>query len=70
MILPQTVSVLWLKRLIICRDAVTTIDLSEAGDKTGIFTLDLLVENVGRANYGRPHEFVQKKGLWEGPGTK
>ena len=29
--------------------------------------LDLLVENLGRTNYGRPHEFMQKKGLWEGP---
>merc|ERR1719402_1786228 len=29
--------------------------------------LDLMVENLGRANYGRPHNFQsQKKGLWEG----
>ena len=22
---------------------------------------------MGRINYGKPHDFVQKKGLWEGP---
>lgn len=22
---------------------------------------------MGRVNYGEPHDFVQKKGLWEGP---
>ena len=47
------------------------IDLTEVpgapfGDSEEV-TLDLLVENMGRANYGRPHEFNQKKGLWEGP---
>ncbi len=30
-------------------------------------TVDFMVENMGRANFGRPHEFDQKKGLWEGP---
>ena len=29
-------------------------------------TLDLMVENLGRANFGSPHNFEQKKGLWEG----
>jgi len=29
-------------------------------------TLDLLVENLGRANFGSPHNYEQKKGLWEG----
>ena len=29
-------------------------------------TLDLMVENLGRANFGAPHNFEQKKGLWEG----
>jgi len=29
-------------------------------------TLDLMVENLGRANFGSPHNFDQKKGLWEG----
>ncbi len=29
--------------------------------------LDIVVENMGRVNYGKPHDFVQKKGLWEGP---
>ena len=29
-------------------------------------TLDLMVENLGRANFGSPHNYEQKKGLWEG----
>lgn len=29
--------------------------------------LDIVVENLGRVNYGKPHDFKQKKGLWEGP---
>jgi len=29
-------------------------------------TLDLMVENLGRANFGAPHNYDQKKGLWEG----
>ena len=29
-------------------------------------TLDFMVENLGRANFGAPHNFEQKKGLWEG----
>ena len=29
--------------------------------------MDIIVENLGRVNYGRPHDFNQKKGLWEGP---
>lgn len=29
--------------------------------------LDLMVENMGRSNFGKPHEFDQKKGIWEGP---
>ena len=29
-------------------------------------TMDLMVENLGRANFGAPHNFEQKKGLWEG----
>ncbi|XP_018016621.1 beta-galactosidase-1-like protein 2 [Hyalella azteca] len=28
--------------------------------------LDILVENLGRVNYGAAHNFYQKKGLWEG----
>ena len=28
--------------------------------------LDILVENLGRANFGVPHTFNQKKGIWEG----
>ncbi|XP_064097722.1 beta-galactosidase-1-like protein 2 [Macrobrachium nipponense] len=27
----------------------------------------IMVENLGRVNYGRPHKFHQQKGLWEGP---
>ena len=30
-------------------------------------TMDIVVENLGRVNYGKPHHFFQKKGLWEGP---
>jgi len=29
-------------------------------------TLDIMVENLGRANFGAPHNYEQKKGLWEG----
>ena len=29
-------------------------------------TMDLMVENLGRANFGAPHNFQQLKGLWEG----
>jgi len=29
-------------------------------------TLDLMVENLGRANFGSPHNYQQFKGLWEG----
>lgn len=31
--------------------------------------VSILVENLGRVNYGQPHKFHQKKGLWEGPVT-
>jgi hypothetical protein len=58
------------KHFEIFRDAVFEIDLSGVPHykkKSGVFTLDLLVENMGRTNYGRPHDFLQKKGLWEGP---
>jgi len=37
---------------------------------TGTLTeavMDIVVENLGRVNYGKPHNFHQKKGLWEGP---
>ncbi|XP_066945632.1 beta-galactosidase-1-like protein 2 [Macrobrachium rosenbergii] len=27
----------------------------------------IMVENLGRVNYGRPHKYHQQKGLWEGP---
>lgn len=29
--------------------------------------MDIVVENLGRVNYGVPHDYKQKKGLWEGP---
>ncbi|XP_071520431.1 beta-galactosidase-1-like protein 2 [Panulirus ornatus] len=29
--------------------------------------VSILVENLGRVDYGQPHKFHQKKGLWEGP---
>jgi hypothetical protein len=28
--------------------------------------IDIVVENMGRVNFGEPHDFIQKKGLWEG----
>lgn len=28
--------------------------------------MDIVVENMGRVNFGEPHDFIQKKGLWEG----
>ena len=45
------------------------LDLSQVPDcKEGSeCTLDLFVQNLGRTNYGQPHQFDQKKGLWEGP---
>ncbi|XP_071440974.1 beta-galactosidase-1-like protein 2 [Hetaerina americana] len=38
-------------------------------EDAGEHTMDILVENAGRVNYGGPQDFVQKKGLWEGPVT-
>lgn len=35
--------------------------------KDAVAELSILVENLGRVNYGKPHKFHQKKGLWEGP---
>ncbi|XP_042862752.1 beta-galactosidase-1-like protein 2 [Penaeus japonicus] len=32
----------------------------------GVSELRILVENLGRVDYGLPHYFHQKKGLWEG----
>jgi len=53
------------------RDGSMTLDLSQVpgcnGDGTQDCVLDLFVENIGRTNYGKPHQFDQKKGLWEGP---
>ena len=47
------------------RDA--TFQLPSTLEDCGAFcTLDLMVENLGRANFGAPHNFEQKKGLWEG----
>ena len=36
-------------------------------DIDGDVVMDIVVENLGRVNYGEPHNFQQKKGLWEGP---
>lgn len=36
------------------------------GSATGINTLDIIVENWGRVNFGGPEYFKQKKGLFEG----
>ena len=55
-------------------DEVLSIDLSGVPIPEGQTsacepecTLDLFVENLGRVNFGLPHEFHQRKGLWEGP---
>lgn len=37
------------------------------GSAVGINTLDIIVENWGRVNFGGPEYFKQKKGLFEGP---
>lgn len=36
-------------------------------DAQSLFDIDIVVENMGRVNFGEPHDFKQKKGLWEGP---
>ncbi|KAG7155525.1 Beta-galactosidase-1-like protein 2-like [Homarus americanus] len=43
----------------------TTLDIPAL--YSGQRHLDLLVENLGRVNYGKPHHFTVKKGLSEGP---
>ncbi|XP_042880013.1 beta-galactosidase-1-like protein 2 [Penaeus japonicus] len=43
----------------------STFELSS--EYSGTHTLDILVENLGRVNYGKPHDFTVKKGLSEGP---
>ena len=48
------------------RDAEFEFDEEYVAECEGGCTLDLMVENLGRANFGAPHNFEQKKGLWEG----
>lgn len=48
-----------------CFSRNSTFELSS--EYSGIHTLDILVENMGRVNYGKPHDFTMKKGLSEGP---
>ncbi|XP_059086331.1 beta-galactosidase-1-like protein 2 isoform X1 [Tigriopus californicus] len=48
-------------------DSEFEVDLSEVGTCNPSCTVDFMVENLGRANYGKPHELQQNKGLWEGP---
>lgn len=49
------------------RDTEFTIDLDQVPTTCDPdCTLDLMVENLGRANFGQPHMFDQKKGLWQG----
>ena len=33
---------------------------------SGSVVLELMVENLGRANFGVPHTFDQRKGIWQG----
>jgi len=47
------------------RDAEFVFSSNLEGCESGC-TLDIMVENLGRANFGAPHNFEQKKGLWEG----
>ena len=57
----------------ILRDSNLEIDLGMVPDCDGEegsdyeCVLDLMVENMGRSNFGKPHEYDQKKGIWEGP---
>ncbi|XP_043214981.1 beta-galactosidase-1-like protein 2 isoform X2 [Amphibalanus amphitrite] len=47
----------------VTRDASMTLPCA-----AGAHTLDILVENMGRVNYGKPHVLnAQRKGLYEGP---
>ena len=48
------------------RDAEFEFSDQQVAECGGGCTLDLMVENLGRANFGAPHNFEQKKGLWEG----
>jgi len=48
------------------RDAEFEFAEEHVADCEGGCTLDLMVENLGRANFGAPHNYEQKKGLWEG----
>lgn len=53
---------------ICCRDATLKIGSWKRFEgKDDDAVLDIVVENMGRVNFGRPHDFIQKKGLWEGP---
>ena len=53
------------------RDGSLSLDLSQVpgcpGSGSEECILDLFVQNLGRTNYGKPHQYDQKKGLWEGP---
>ncbi|KAL7643806.1 UNVERIFIED_CONTAM: hypothetical protein RMT77_005812 [Armadillidium vulgare] len=44
------------------RDKTLDFDIPEGGETE----ISILLENLGRVNYGEPHDFVQKKGIWEG----
>jgi len=47
------------------RDAEFTLQSDLEGCET-VCTLDIMVENCGRVNFGSPHNYQQHKGLWEG----
>ncbi|RXG50765.1 Beta-galactosidase-1-like protein 2, partial [Armadillidium vulgare] len=44
------------------RDKTLDFEIPEGGETE----VSILLENLGRVNYGEPHDFVQKKGIWEG----
>lgn len=43
------------------------MELEFDSEARAVARLDIIVENTGRVNYGQPHDFMQKKGMWEGP---
>ena len=48
------------------KDPTLSVELPQGVTCSPSCTVDLLVENLGRVNFGSPHDFDQKKGLWEG----
>lgn len=47
-------------------DSTLEIDLTNVPDACSGYAIDIMVENLGRSNFGEPHTFDQRKGIWEG----